>query len=177
MANTKKEAKMDATLRDIFVVKLESLYDVENQIIKALPAMAKAAADSDLQSGFHLHLEQTTEHAARLEKIFELLDVKPKKLEVEAIRGLVADAEWVIKNTKGAAALDAALIGAAQYVEHYEIAGYSTVIEWARLLEENDVADILVETLNEEEETNDQLLELAATKINDKALGSGSDVD
>ena len=157
------------TLHDLLITKLQVLADVENVLVKALPKMAKAATDEQLRAGFEEHLEQTKVHAQRLEKMFSLLEASPKKVKSEAIRGLVEDAEWVIKNVKGPEALDANLIAAAQYVEHYEIAGYGSAYEWAMEIEYSEVADLLQQTLLEEKEADEKLSTLAIDKINEKA--------
>jgi ferritin-like metal-binding protein YciE len=158
-------------LRDLFVLKLKALYDVENQLTKALPKMAKAATDEDLQTAFEDHLAETQNHVKRLEEVFGMLDMKPAKITVEAIRGLAEDGDWVAKNLKGSPALNAGLIAAAQYVEHYEIAGYGSVTEWAKLLGEDDIADVLGKTLEEEETADEKLNELALSRINEEAMG------
>jgi ferritin-like metal-binding protein YciE len=163
-ASTKKE-----NLHELFLNKLKALYDVEQQIIKALPKMEKAATSKELKKGFSDHLKETKEHAARLEQIFDMMGVKPGKLVSEAIRGLIKDGEWVIKNVKDKNALDANLIAAAQYVEHYEMAGYGTAREWAKLMGHDDAAELLDTTLTEESTTNEKLNELATSEINDKA--------
>jgi ferritin-like metal-binding protein YciE len=157
------------TLRDLLVMKLESLFDVENALVKALPAMAKAATHEELKAAFENHLEETQVQVGRLEQIFELLDTKPKAMKVEAIRGLVADAEWAMKNVEGERALDAALISAARAVEHYEMAGYKTAAEWAMRIGQTEAEDFLRETLEEEEETERILNDLATSEINELA--------
>ncbi len=163
---TKKVAPM--TLHDLLLNKLSVLSDVENQLIKALPKMAKAATDLELSAGFEGHLKQTREHARRLEQAFAILKQKPKKLRSEAIRGLVEDGAWVIKNVTGDEALDANLIAAAQYVEHYAIAGYGSALEWATEMGHEEVADLLQATLDEEKDTDKKLNDLARGKINAK---------
>jgi ferritin-like metal-binding protein YciE len=157
-------------LRDLFMVKIMALYDIETQLVKALPKMAKAASDEDLKKGFTDHAKETAIHATRLEEIFEMLDMKPKKMKVEAIRGLIADAEWIIKEKPSADLLDAVLIASARYVEHYEMAGYMSAIEWAELLEMDEAADLLKSTLEEESNTDAKLVELAASSVNKKAM-------
>lgn len=142
------------------------LYDVETQLVKALPKMAKKAKNPDLIAGFEAHLQETEGQVIRLEKCFKLLEMKPKKLKSEAIRGLVDDAKWVMKNVAAGPALDANLIAAAQYVEHYEIAGYGTAIEWAKLMQHTEVEQLLVQTLKEEEATDKKLSTLAAKRVN-----------
>ncbi len=151
---TKKE---EMNLNDLLITKVSALYDVENNLIKALPKMAEAATDPDLIAGFEEHLEETKNQVGRLEEIFALLDADPEKIKVEAIRGLIADGEWVIKNVHGDEARDANLIRVAQYIEHYEIAGYRGAIAWAKTLGKDDVADLLEETLEEEVMADEKL--------------------
>lgn len=166
-----KNSKTDKkeTLHDLLINKIKVLYDVENEITKALPQMAKAASNSDLKQGFEHHLEETEGQIERLEQIFEHLSMNPEKLESEAIRGLVKDGEWVIKNVKDKKALDANLIAAAQYVEHYEIAGYGTAIEWAKEMGHDEIQKLLEETLEEESHTNEELTKMATSGINSEA--------
>ncbi len=149
-------------LQNLLVVKLNALYDIENTLIKSLPEMAEAATDPDLRQAFLDHLEETKTHAQRLEEALEMFDEKPEKLKVEAIRGLVDDAKWVIKNVKPEAALDSNLIRAAQYVEHYEMAGYNGAISWAETLGKDDLASLLQETLDEEMDADSKLEDLAS---------------
>jgi ferritin-like metal-binding protein YciE len=150
--------KKNLDLNDLLIQKLSALYDIENHLVKALPKMAKAATDQALKEGFRNHLTETRTHVHRLEKAFKVLGEKPKKLKAEAIRGLVKDGEWVIKNVKPEAALDSNLVRAAQYVEHYEMAGYMGAIAWANILGEKEVRDILEETLTEEQNTDRKLM-------------------
>ena len=170
--NTKtKKVEREMTLEDLLVTKLKALYDVENQLVKALPKLAKKADHEDLRRGFERHAKQTEGHVGRLERGFDILEIRPQKLQSDAIRGLIADADWVIKNVKGDAALDANLVAAAQYIEYYEIAGYESALAWAKLLDMVDLADLLQETLDEERETSDELMELAIAEVNERALG------
>jgi ferritin-like metal-binding protein YciE len=158
------------TLNDLLVLKLKALYDIETQLVKALPKMAKAATDPDLKKGFEQHLKETKNQAVRLEKVFKLLKLKPGKTKVEAIRGLVADTEWIIKKKPSKLALDAMLIASSSYVEHYEMAGYMTASDWAETLGFPEVALVLRETLKEEEVTADKLSMLAEKKIDERAM-------
>jgi ferritin-like metal-binding protein YciE len=167
----KKNVNVGADLEDLLVAKLKTLYDIESELLKVLPAMAKKANDPDLKELFEEHLEETEGHAERLLQIFELLEVKAQKLSSASIRGLVADAEWVMKNVKSAASQDAALISAASAVEYCEIANYETAIIWAKFLEKDEVA--LEETLEEEDNANEKLGDLAEMKINEKAMPAG----
>ncbi len=148
------------TLREMFLTKIQALYDIETELVEALPKMAEAASDSDLKTAFEEHLDETQGHVERLENIFDLLGEKPERLEVEAIRGLVRDGEWVIKNTEEGDARDAAIIGAARHVEHYEMAGYMTAQEWAEMLGDEGVSALLEETMEEEEAADEKLSEL-----------------
>lgn len=152
------------------MVKIMALYDIETQLVKALPKMAKAASDEELRSSFVEHATETEGQVSRLEEVFEMLDMKPKKMKVEAIRGLVADAEWIIKEKPSAELLDAVLIASARYVEHYEMAGYMSAIEWAELLEMNEAAELLRSTLEEESNADAKLVEAASSTVNPKAL-------
>ncbi len=158
------------TLRELFIIKLQALYDIESQLVEALPKMAEGARDPDLQSAFEDHLEETKEHVERVETIFDLLEEEPEKLKVEAIRGLIADGEWMMKNSEEGDARDAALIGAARAVEHYEMAVYMGAQEWAEMLADEGVSSLLEKTLEEEQASEEKLSELATTiseRLND----------
>jgi ferritin-like metal-binding protein YciE len=159
----------DKTLRELYVEELKDLYNAENQLVKALPKLAKAAASEELRDGFAGHLEQTREHVARLVQIFEMLDESPKGKKCAGMEGLVEEGSEVMKEDLEGAVLDAALIGAAQRVEHYEIAAYGTVIAFADTLGENDHVSLLEATLSEEKETDEKLTELSK-QINQEAL-------
>jgi ferritin-like metal-binding protein YciE len=150
-------------LHEVYVEQLKDIYSAESQLIKALPKMAKAASAPDLKKGFEDHLEQTKEHAARLEKIFEALDEKPTGKKCKAMAGLVEEGAEAIEEDAAPAAKDSMLIAAAQRVEHYEIAAYGTVKAFAKLLGEDEAAEILDETLNEEVETDEKLTTAAGT--------------
>jgi ferritin-like metal-binding protein YciE len=154
----------NAKLSDLLVIKLSSLYDIESALVKALPKMAKAADDPELKKGLADHWEETKGHAERLEKVFELLNLKPKKLKVEAIRGLIADGDWVIKNIEPPAARDVSLIRAAQHVEHYEMAIYRGAVSWATTLGFREIAALLQQNLKEEMAA-DEKLEMARGKL------------
>ncbi len=142
--------------------------------MKALPKMAKAASSDELQQGFEDHLEQTKEHVQRLEQIFEALDESPKGKKCAGMEGLVKEGSEVMGEDFEDAVMDAAIIGAAQRVEHYEIAAYGTVLEFANLLGESEHAQLLQETLNEEKETDEKLTELAKD-INSQANDQGGE--
>lgn len=162
-------------LHDLLYMKLQALYDTENELIKALPKMAKKSTNEKLADGFNEHLEETKGHATRLEEAFKILDKKPRKLSVEAIRGIIADAEWIIKNIDDLAARDAALIAAAQYAEHYEMAGYISAHSWAERLGFNDIAELLQQNLQEEQAASEKLETLAKEEIDEKAVGDDTE--
>ena len=157
--------------RDLLVEELKDLYSAENQLIKALPKMAKAATSDELREAFETHLEETQEHAARLEKIGEQLGESMKGKKCKAMEGLVEEGKEIMEEDAEPALLDLALIGAAQKVEHYEIAGYGTARTLAELAGEDEVAEILQETLDEEGKT-DQLLTEIATGLNLEAAST-----
>jgi ferritin-like metal-binding protein YciE len=159
----------DEGLKELYVEELKDIYNAENQLVKALPKLAKAAASDELRQGFEEHLEQTKGHVARLEQIFEMLEESPKGKKCAGMEGLVEEGSEVLKEGLEGAVLDAALIGAAQRVEHYEIAAYGTVIAFAQTLGESDQAALLEETLSEEKETDEKLTELAK-KVNEEAV-------
>lgn len=151
------------TLHDLLIEELKDLYSAETQLTKALPKMAKAANDEGLRAGFEEHLDQTHEHIARLDRVMELLDASPKGKTCKAMKGLVAEGEEKIDEDASPAVKDAALICAAQKVEHYEIAGYGTVRTFAELLGQDEIVSLLQETLDEEAETDRKLTELASS--------------
>ena len=148
-------------LRELYIDELKDLHNAENQLVKALPKMAKAASSEELRQGFEEHLEQTKEHVQRLEEVFKALDESPKGKKCVGMEGLVKEGSEIMKEDFDDAVLDAALIGAAQRVEHYEIAAYGTVAAFAKLLGETQHASLLEETLEEEKETDEKLTELA----------------
>jgi ferritin-like metal-binding protein YciE len=140
---------------------LADAYDAEKQLLKALPKMAKAAQNEQLKDGFEEHLEQTQQHVERLEQVFEIFGQPAKGKKCKAMQGLIEEGKELIEEDEG----DAALICAAQKVEHYEIAAYGSMCSWAKLLGEDEAADILGETLEEEKETDEKLNELAESTL------------
>jgi len=159
----------ESALRELYLDELRDLYNAENQLTKALPKMAKAANSEELRDGFRDHLEQTKGHVERLEQIFKELGEKPTGKKCKGMEGLVEEgAEMIDEDALEDEAKDAGLISAAQRVEHYEIAAYGCVRTYANLLGENDAAELLEETLNEEKETDQKLTKLAE-KINVEA--------
>src|SRR6202162_2633587 len=158
-------------LRHLYVEELKDLYSAENQLVKALPKMAKASASQDLREGFEGHLEQTKEHVARLEKIFKALGENPKGKKCKGMEGLIKEGAEMIEEDPAPEELDAGLISAAQHVEHYEIAGYGCVSTYAKLLGEDQAVSLLRQTLEEEKETDKKLTQLAG-RINLEAAES-----
>ncbi len=159
------------SLHDLYLAELKDLYDGEERITKALPKMAEAANSAELRSAFEQHLEQTRTHVQRLERIFQLMDETPKGQKCKGLVGIIDEGEDMIDEGEDApaAVCDAALISAAQRVEHYEIAAYGTVRTFARRLGYEDHAQILNETLQEEGETDKKLTSLAESYINEEA--------
>jgi len=157
------------SLKDLYIDELKDLYNAENQLLKALPKMAKKASAPELKRAFQDHLAQTEGHVNRLEKIFKGMGEKPNGKVCKAMKGLVEEGKEVIEEDGDASVLDAALIGAAQRVEHYEIAGYGVVRTFASLLGEEDAMGLLQRTLNEEAEADKKLTRLAESIINVEA--------
>jgi len=155
-------------LNELFLEELADIYDAEKQLIKALPKMAEQAHAPELQSAFEDHLEQTQEHVRRLEEVFEVFEQKPKGKKCEAMAGLVEEAQTLMKEEATPPVMDAALIAAAQKIEHYEIATYGCLRTWAELLGKDEAIDLLEETLNEEKDVDESLTDIA-TNINDEA--------
>jgi ferritin-like metal-binding protein YciE len=155
-------------LKELYIDELKDLYNAENQLLKALPKMAKAASSDDLRQGFEEHLEQTRGHVERLEQIFESMEESPKGKKCMGMEGLVKEGSEVMDEDFEGAVMDAALIGAAQRVEHYEIAAYGTVSEFAKILGKKEHVSLLEQTLQEEKETDERLTELAG-EINPQA--------
>jgi ferritin-like metal-binding protein YciE len=162
------------SLKELYVDELKDLFSAENQLLKALPKMAKAASSDELRTGFEKHREETKGHVQRLEEIFESLDQSPKGKKCVGMEGLVKEGSEVMEEDFEEAVLDAGLIGAARRVEHYEMAAYGTVHEIAKVLGETNHASLLEKTLAEEKQTDDKLAELAKD-INTQANEEGSD--
>jgi len=156
------------TLQELYIEQLKDLHSAETQLIKALPEMAEAAHARELKAGFRHHLEQTREHAQRLEQILGDLDEKPTGNKCDAMAGLIKEGKKTIDEDASSEVKDAALIAAAQRVEHYEIAGYGCVRTYASLLGDDEAVDLLQTTLDEEADT-DKKLTSVAEKLNLKA--------
>ena len=156
-------------LKDLYIDELKDLYNAENQLLKALPAMADASSEPKLKKAFTDHLKQTEGHVDRLSQIFTSLGEKPTGKVCKAMKGLVAEGEEVIEEDADPAIKDAALIAAAQRVEHYEIAGYGSARTFASLLGEKDAVALLQATLDEEGAADDKLGKLATSTVNPHA--------
>ena len=161
--------KLDS-IKKLYIEELRHLYSAENQLVKALPKMAKGASSDELKQAFEDHLEQTKEHVERLEEIFERLSEEPTGRTCKGMQGLIEEGAEMLREKGEEAVIDAGLIGAAQRVEHYEIAAYGTVRTFADLLGEEEAAEVLQQTLDEEVETDTRLTELAEEVVNASAL-------
>lgn len=157
------------SVRQLYIDELRDLYNAETQLVKALPKMAKASSNDELRQAFEEHLRQTSEHVSRLEQIFEMLDEKPTGKKCLGMEGLVKEAAETMKEDYDDAVMDAGIIGAAQRVEHYEIAGYGTVRTLAELIGENEHVTLLEQTLEEEKQTDQKLTELSEN-INQQSM-------
>jgi ferritin-like metal-binding protein YciE len=160
---------MDTDLHELFLAELADVYNAEQQLIKALPKMAKAAETDELKEALELHLEETEEHARRLEQVAEGLDESIKRKTCAAMKGLIEEANDLVKEQKNSSALDAAIIAAGQKVEHYEIASYGTLVAWARHMGHDDAVSLLQETLEEEKLADEKLTSVAESVANQKA--------
>ncbi|NTJ61654.1 ferritin-like domain-containing protein [Agrobacterium rhizogenes] len=159
----------EKTLNALFLETLKDIYYAEKQILRALPKMARAAQAEEGKQGFLHHRDETQGHVERLEQVFEMLGKPARGKTCEAIQGIIAEADEIMEEFKGAPALDAGLISSAQAVEHYEIARYGTLIEWAKQLGLKDAVSLLQQTLSEEKATDQKLTKLAETAANAKA--------
>jgi ferritin-like metal-binding protein YciE len=153
-------------LHDLFVHELKDLYSAENQLVKALPKMVEGAGAEELRTAFQDHLEQTRGHVERLETIFQSLEGSPRGKKCVGMEGLIEEGKEVLKEKAPDWVMDAALIGAAQRVEHYEIAAYGTARAHAEQLGHYQEAQLLQQTLDEEGEANKRLTEIAASSVN-----------
>lgn len=160
------------TLQDLFLNELADVYDAERRIVQALPKMGEAATCEQLQTAIQAHLKETEGHVTKVEQIFERFDTKPRAKTCKATVGLLEEAIDVAKEFENSPAINAALISSLQKVEHYEMATYSCLYEWADVLGNDEVKAIVGEILAEEIAANDALSELAMSSSNDEALGS-----
>lgn len=162
------------TLQDLFIHELSDIYSAEKQLTRALPKMARAADDPTLAEAFTAHLEETRGQVERIDQVVEKLDVRLKRIKCAAMEGLVEEGKDVIDEVEKGPVRDAALIGAAQKVEHYEIASYGTLCVLAEQLGHRDAVKLLKETLAEEKATDEKLSMLALRKTNAKAEKQGA---
>jgi ferritin-like metal-binding protein YciE len=154
------------SMDDLFVHTLRDIYYAENQILKSLPDMIDKAANPQLKQGFQAHLNETKNHVKRLEQVFQLEGQSVKSVDCPAIDGILEEADDVIGDIDDKNVLDAAMIAAAQAVEHYEITRYGALIAWAKQLGRNDCAKILEQTLQEEKATDKKLTDMVESKVN-----------
>ena len=162
-------------LKDLFLDGLADMYDAERRIVKALPKMAKAATCPDLKAAIQSHLKETEGHVTKLEDVFRSFNQKAKGKTCEATVGLLEEGDEIATEFKGSPAINAALISAAQKVEHYEMASYGCLHEWAGLLGNEEAAGLLLEILGEEKAANEKLTELARDSSNEEALGESDE--
>jgi ferritin-like metal-binding protein YciE len=160
------------SLRDLLLEELRDLHNAETQLVDALPKMAEAASSNQLKSAFNHHLEETRQHVSRLEEIFQYIGEKSSGETCEAMKGLIKEGEVLVKSEGDPDVRDAGLIGAAQRVEHYEMAGYGTARSLARRLGEDRMAEVLQQTLNEEAEADKKLTSIAESQVNAAASTS-----
>ena len=156
-------------LRDVFHHEISDLYSAEKQLAQALPKMARAASTQELQNAFEQHLDQTKEHVSRLEGLGKDLDLKVTGHTCEGMKGLIQEADGLLKDNEPGEALDAALISAAQRVEHYEIAAYGSARTFAKELGHDEAAKVLNTTLDEESATDEKLTKIAESRVNKRA--------
>jgi ferritin-like metal-binding protein YciE len=164
------------TLKDLFLDELADMFDAEQRIVKALPKLAKAATCDDLKEAIQAHLKETEGHVTKLEQVFQCFDKKAKGKTCEATKGLLEEGDEIAAEFKGSQAINAALISAAQKVEHYEIASYGCLHEWAGLLGNKKAAALLEAILEEEKSADEKLTKLARAASNDEAM-DGSDAE
>jgi ferritin-like metal-binding protein YciE len=165
------------TLHDAFLEELRDSYDSEKQLIKALPKLAKAATSSELRAAFEAHLEETRGHVERLEQVFASLDEKVRGKHCEGIAGIIEEGKSIMDEDFDEAAMDAALIAAAQRAEHYEMAAYGTLVAWARGMGHSEAAKLLQKTLEEEKAADEKLTAIAEGGINQEAADAAHPAD
>lgn len=167
MANNNRKGEMpNAHLHELFVDELKDILGAERQLLKGLKKMATAASSDTLKTAFNTHYNETEEHINRLKTVLESLGLSARGKKCKAMEGLLNEAEEIMESFEGDPALDAALIAAAQKVEHYEIASYGCVVTYAKLMGHNEAKEILGTTLNEEKETDMKLTEIALSEAN-----------
>ena len=166
--------KLD-TLKKLYVEELRDIYNAEQQLVKALPKMAKGASSDELRDAIETHLDETKGHIDRLEQIFEELDETPKGKTCQGMKGLIEEGSKILEEKGEDSVIDAGIIAAAQKVEHYEMATYGTLRSWADLLNQDQAAGLLQETLDEEAETDKKLNDLAEEIVNPEALAESEE--
>jgi ferritin-like metal-binding protein YciE len=162
----------EKTLNDLFYDGLKDIYYAERQILKALPKMARGAQAEEVKAAFQKHKDETQGQIERLQQVFEMLGKRAQGKTCPAIDGIIEEGEEMLDEFKGKAPIDAALVAAAQAVEHYEIARYGTLRAWAQTLGMNDAVKLLDETLKEESKTDEALTELAQSGANERAMAA-----
>ncbi len=162
--------KIMKNLKELFEHQLKDLYSAEDQLIKALPKMVKAAHDRQLKEAFESHLEETKEHKKRIKEICDDLGIKPGGEECKAMKGLIKEAESFLKEDAEEDVRDAGIIADAQRVEHYEISGYGTLVRYAKELGHKEIATKLQQTLDEEYNADNKLDKIAEGRLNEKAI-------
>ncbi len=165
---------MSETLHDALIDEIKDLYDAEKQLVKALPKMAKSATNEDLRAAIESHLAETKGQIDRLERVFELIDEKPRGKHCAGMAGILEEGSAVLEEDFEGAVMDACIIASGQRAEHYEIAAYGTCIAWAEALDLTDVAQLLGETLAEEKAADQKLSALAESDINEAATANES---
>jgi ferritin-like metal-binding protein YciE len=158
-----------SSMDDLFVHQLKDIYYTEKRIVSALSTMIEKATSAELKQGFEKHLAETRDHVKRVEQVFQKLGANPESVKCPAIDGIIREADEIVGDVADAKVLDAALIAAAQAVEHYEISRYGCLIAWAKELGRNECANILQQNLNEEKATDKRLTDLAESRINSVA--------
>ena len=177
-SNSSTSRNDETKLKELFLEELKDIYWAEKHLIKALPKMRKACTSEELANAFEEHLAITEEQIGRVEEVFELLEMTPRAKKCEAMEGLVKEAQNVIENTDtGSATRDVALIIAAQKVEHYEIATYGSLVQLAKTMGRDDIAELMQQTLDEEKEADVILTELAVSGININAENEPEEED
>ncbi len=164
-----------STLNDLFVKELRDVYNAERQLIRTLPTMAKKATSPDLARAIEVHLEETEQQAERLEQVFSMLDVSSRGPVCKGMKGIIEEGKEVLQDAEEADVADAGIIASAQKVEHYEIATYGTLLEYANVLGRSEIADLLKQTLEEEKATDKKLSQLAERGINAMAITGAED--
>lgn len=160
---------------ELFVHLARDVYNAEKQLTKALPKLARTAANDELREGFEQHLQETEQHVERLEQIFEMLGQNPKGMKCAAAEGLVEEAQEIMGEIEDEQVRDAGLIAAAQAFEHYEISRYGTLVAWAQKMGQREIVRLLQQTLREEHNANNLLNQLAEQTINDEAMEAGEE--